>query len=379
MKTVYLSILWSLWFLVFSSRTALSPFLPIIEDELHLSHALAGGFYLSISLGYTLSLILSGIVAPKVGYKRLIVIGTATLVLSAASCWLAKGYVELAVILFFVGIAGGLYIPGAIPLLTGLFEPRNWGKTIAVHDTAASVSILSIPFLTTLSLVFTPWRGFFVLMAVAGVLCLAAFVKFVPDAPPNQGEERGSIADILKRGDFWIMFVLWMVAATATMGLYSITPLFLVTERGIPLESANTIFGISRIGSIFATLIAGFLVDRFGSRKLIFWIIVISGASTLGVAAAPNMILLFLALSIQAPFSNGFFPVGLVAVSKLSNPGERSLFTGVTISGGTIVGMGIAPVLLGAIADRWSFELGFVITGIVILSAAALPLLLKDI
>ena len=379
MKALYLAIFWSLWFLTFSSRTALSPVLPVIEDELHLSHTLAGGLYLFMSIGYTISLILSGILAPRVGFKRSIIISYIILAVALSISWFARDYKTLAGILFLAGVAGGLYLPSAVPLLTKLFDPKNWGKSLAIHDTAASISILSIPFLTTLTLGFLNWRGFFVMLGLACIVSVTVFALVVPDAPPQKNEERGNLGNILKRFDFWIMAFLWMVAATAAMGVYSIIPLFLVKGKDIPLETANTIFGLSRVGGVFATLVAGFIADRFGVKKILFWVFLVTGASTVGIALDFSIPLLIGILCIQAAFSNAFFAVGLVAISKLSNTGERSLFTGAIISGGTIAGMGLAPMCLGAVADYWSFELGLIVTGALTMIAAGIPFLLKDI
>jgi NNP family nitrate/nitrite transporter-like MFS transporter len=379
MRIFFLGLFWSLWFLTFSTRTSLSPLLPVIENELHLSHALAGGLYLALSIGYTLSLLLSGFLAPRIGYKRSILIGFFALTAALSCPWFARDYTLLAGIFFLVGAAGGLYLPSAIPLLTRLFDARHWGKALALHDTAASISILATPFLTTFTLLFLNWRGFFLLLAGACLLGATLFGLFVPDAPPPAGEERGSLARIFRRSEFWVMVLLWMVAATANMGLYSIIPLFLVTERGIPLETANTLFGFSRIGGVVATLLAGVLADRFGIRRVLLFVFLITGLSTVGIALAPFHLFLVVMLFIQAPLSNGFFPVGLVAISKLSGAGERSLFTGATISGGTIAGLGLAPLCLGAAADAWSFQAGILVTGVITMAAAFVTYLLRDI
>ncbi len=379
MKILFLGLFWSLWFLAFSTRTSLSPLLPVIEDELHLSHALAGGLYLALSIGYTLSLLLSGVLAPRIGYKRSILIGYVALAGALACPWFARDYTVLLGIFFLVGAGSGLYLPSAIPLITRIFDTRHWGKALAFHDTAASISILAIPFLTTLTLYFLDWRGFFLILGGFCLVGVTLFGLLVPDAPPQSEEVRGSLLRIFRRPDFRIMAVLWMVAATASMGLYSILPLFLVKEKGIPLDTANTLFGLSRIGGVFATVLAGFLADRFGVRRVLLFILLITGLSTVGIALAPSFLLLVVMLFIQAPLSNGFFPVGLVAISKLSDTGERSLFTGATISGGTIAGLGLAPLCLGAAADVWSFQAGILVAGGIIMAVSFVTLLLRDI
>lgn len=378
MNIRYLSLFWSLWFLTFSTRTALSPLLPVIEDELHLSHALSGGLYLALSIGYTLSLLMSGALAPRVGYKRSIIIGYAALAGALACPWFAGDYFVLVGIFFLVGAGGGLYLPSAVPLLTKIYETRHWGKALAFHDTAASISILAIPFLTTLALYFMNWRGFFLVLAGACILSVTVFGLVVPDAPPEAGKQGGGSPGIFMKPEFWIMVFLWMVAATAGMGLYSITPLFLVREKGIPLETANTLFGLSRIGGVFATILAGFLVDRFGVKRVLTSVLLISGLSTVGISLAPSFPVLVMMLFIQSPVSSGFFPVGLVAISRMSRPEERSLFTGATIAGGTFAGLGLAPLFLGAAADVWSFQAGILVTGVIIVCAAFVPLMIRD-
>ncbi len=53
-----------------------------------------------------------------------------------------------------------------------------------------------------------------------------------------------------------------------------------------------------------------------------------------------------------------------MAISKLTNFKERSIFTGASMVFGVIAGLGLTPVALGAVADAWSFEIGILALGI---------------
>lgn len=144
------------------------------------------------------------------------------------------------------------------------------------------------------------------------------------------------------------------------------------------LELANTIFGLSRVGGIFVVLIAGFLVDRYGVRRLLFLVLLITGLSSTGLALAQVVPLLVAMLFVQATASAAFFPVALVATSKLTTVYERSTFTGTTIAIGIVVGLGITPALLGAVADAWSFLGGILGLGVLTaMSCVALRYLQK--
>ena len=154
------------------------------------------------------------------------------------------------------------------------------------------------------------------------------------------------------------MATLWVFVGSCGLGLYNVIPLFLVKENGMNLETANTIFGFSRIGGFIVAILAGFFVDRYGAKKILFLVILATGLSTMSLALAQTITFLVAMLFLQATIYPAFFPVSLVAISKLTDFNERSIFTGTTIAIGVIVGLGLTPVILGAVADVWNFRVG---------------------
>jgi NNP family nitrate/nitrite transporter-like MFS transporter len=363
MKIFLLLLFWSLWFMNFSVRAVMSPLLPIIEDELAISHAMAGSIFSFLAVGYTITLLLSGLLSPRIGYKRTIVLGSAILTIAVFCFKYTHTYVSVVTIALLIGLGAGIYLPSAIPLITAIFGRDNWGKVFAFHETAASSSILAIPLLTALGLRFLHWKSLFVILSAACLIVLISFWAFSPS--PHPEEEKGApLLHILSRRDFWLITILLVFAASNSLGLYNVIPLMLVKEKGIGLEIANTIFGFSRVGGVFIVVIAGLLVDRYGARKLLFLAVLITGISTTGLALVQAVPLLMVVLFLQATAASAFFPVGLVAISKLTTVDERSTFTGTTIAIGVVVGLGVTPALLGTAADAWSFQIGILILGL---------------
>ena len=123
----------------------------------------------------------------------------------------------------------------------------------------------------------------------------------------------------------------------------------------------------------------GFIIDRFNLKKLLFILLLITGLTTIGIAVVENYWLLSIVLFLQATFSVVFFPAGLVVISKLTNLSERSVFTGILMSMSGIVGPGLSPIILGAIADAWSFQTGILGAGIVITLTSLLIRELKEV
>jgi MFS family permease len=104
-----------------------------------------------------------------------------------------------------------------------------------------------------------------------------------------------------------------------------------------------------------------------------------SGLAALGLAFAGPYWLLAVMLVLQGTFCVTFFPAGIVAISKLTRPEERSLYTGAIMAVSGVVSLGIAPGLLGAIADHFSFQVGLLVIGGATLLVCPLILFLQDI
>ena len=181
MKIFLLLLFWSLWFLNFSTRTVISPLLPIIEDEFAISHAMAGSIFSFLSAGYAITLLLSGFLSPRIGYKRSIVLGFTILTTAVFCLQYATTYPSFAIVTLFVGLGAGIYLPSVMPLLTAIFARDNWGKAIGFHETAASFSILSVPLLTTVALHFFHWRALFFILSMACLVVVISFCIFSPN------------------------------------------------------------------------------------------------------------------------------------------------------------------------------------------------------
>ena len=113
-------------------------------------------------------------------------------------------------------------------------------------------------------------------------------------------------------------------------------------------------------------LLIGFALDHFSVKKIMAFLILGTGLSTVGLALAQGFWILSAMLFAQATVCYAFFPATLTAIAKLTEPHERSAFTGATMGIATVVGVGLSPVILGAIADAWNFQVGIFFLGLLV-------------
>ena len=364
MRLAPLFIFWSLWFICFSTRTIFSPMLPLIEDHLSLSHGASGGLFTSFSIGHSLTLLLAGRYASAWGFKKMVAVGFVGIGLVMIGVQWAESYIGFQILFFLLGVAGGTYLPCIFPIMTTTYEDRHWGKVIGIHESAASFSIFSIPILVAFGLKSLSWKEILFVHGIASLVLPILFWKVSAEPGLGASHTGGRIGDLLKRRSTWIMIILWIFSVASSIGIYSILPLYLVKERGIDFHLANTFFGISRIGGFLASIVVGFLADRYGHERILRAVVLLTGLSTMGISLSPNIPLVWVSLIFQATFCTAFFPLGFSTISRLTSFSERSMAVGITTSIGVAFGMGLTPFLLGLTADYIDFRTGILWLGI---------------
>ncbi len=373
---LFLLFLWFLWFNNLGVRLIFSPILPLVEDEFAVSHARAGSLFIFQSIGYGFSMFFSGFFSGRLGYKKSILL---SLVVSSLVCFLVPFIQIFSGLYFFLSswVYPGVYLPSVLPLLTEYFDEKNWGKSIAIHDSAASISIFCTPFLAIFLLHFFHWRGVFPVLGGIFLLSAVIFFFFSSEFKIRQ-LEKGRMRDLIHRKSLWILAVLWIFAGGANMGIYFIVPLYLTKELSLSIGYANTILGVSRVGGVAVAISCGFLVDRFSLRKIMFAMLLLTGIFTvLTGLASVRWVGIFLFL--QALVVTGFFPLGLVSMARMFDREIRGLATGLTLTVGVILGAGLMPYLLGLSGDLLSFRFGISLLGTAIILSSSLIFLLKEI
>jgi MFS transporter, NNP family, nitrate/nitrite transporter len=367
----------SLWFLNFVCRTILSPVLPLIEDEFMISHAKASSIFILLSVGYGISIFFSGLLSGIFGYRKSIVLSLLVTALIFFLIPFVKVFAALYVFTFIIGMATGIYMPAVIPLITSYYDEKIWGKTIAIHDSAASLGVFAVPFIAIFLLRFFQWR--WVLGVMGFVFLIIAIIFYLLVHELKVARVTGNVfSKFFKRRALWVLSIIWVFAASTSTGIFYIIPLFLTKELYLDIGYANTIFGISRLGGFVMAIISGFLLNRFSIRSVMVSILIISGVSTAFVAFV-GVQYIGIALFFQASFVYGFFPVGIVAISRIFDLNIRGLATGFIFGFGVVFGWGVTPYVLGLSGDHLSFRFGILLLSLATLLSSSLVFLLKEL
>ena len=366
-----------IFFINFIGRIILSPLLPTIEKELDISHGQAGSFFFLISAGYVFGLLGSGFLACRLTHKLTIVISIAGVGFALLGISLASSLWAIRAGLLVLGFTAGLYIPSAIATITALAEQSHWGKAIAVHELAPNLAFFIGPFAAELFLRWSTWR---VALSVIGTAALLASFLYYRRGRggefPGESPASNAFGTLVRMRSFWLMVALFGLGVSSTLGIYAMLPLYLVSERHIDQSWANTVVALSRSYGPILGLLGGMVSDRLGPKRTIIISLTFTGMVTLLLGPVPSRWISVVVL-FQPLLAVCFFPAAFAALALITGPAARNLAVAFTVPFGYIIGGGVIPTFIGVMGDVGSFAIGFVVTGVLILSGSALALLLR--
>lgn len=372
-----LLLLAGLFYANFVSRVIMAPLLALVEHEFGINHASAGGLFLFVAGGMSLSMTCSGFVAGRLGHRRTVLLSTTLLGTFLIGAGLSRSFFELRALLLATGLAGGLYFPSAVATITTLLEPRHWGRGLAIHEMAPNLAFVTVPLLATALVEVLPWRGVFLVFGSLALGLGGLFLTF-----GRGGDARGAaprtqaLREVVLHPAFPVLVALFSLAVAASFGPYSMLPLYLTTERGVSPETANALLMASRVAGPLMALATGFVVDRIGARRTAALSLASSGLMTLLLGPLSGLGLAA-AVVLQPTLSVCFFAAGLTAMSQTYGHGVRNVAVSLVVPLGILLGSGATPTALGWFGDQGSFATGFVVLGVCILGGVPLLRLLR--
>jgi NNP family nitrate/nitrite transporter-like MFS transporter len=366
-----------IFFINFLSRIILAPLLPAIETDLHIGHGEAGALFLLISLGYFGGLLGSGFVSSRFTHRSTIIIssvaiGGALLAISLSqTLWGIRGG------LILLGLAAGLYLPSGIATVTSMVSSRDWGKAIAIHELAPNLSFIAAPLVAEGLLLWCSWRESIALIGVVAILAGVAFLLFGKGGKfPGEAPSPKTLRILFVRPGFWIMMALFSLVIGASLGVYTMLPLYLVAEQGFERSWANKLVAFSRIAGPIVAFMAGWASDKLGPKRALVGVFLAIGIATilLGIARGGWI---FPLLFLQPTLAICFFPAGFAALARIGPPSVRNVAVSIASPVAFLIGGGAVPAALGLMGEHGSFALGIMLYGVLLLGGIVLLRYLK--
>ncbi len=369
-----------LFFLTFIGRFIFAPLMPTIGQDLPITHSQAGSVFFVGSLGTLIGSLCSGLISSRINHSGALILSSSVLSLSLLLSYFAASLSAIRAIMFVLGMCAGINLPSVVATITAMVNRQDWGKALAVQQMAPPLSLVLGPLLSVALLTWFSWKGTLACIGIFAAAVAFAFARYGRCGDfPGDAPSPSLLKIILSQRSFWIIVILLALGMGGQVGIYAMLPLYLVTERGLDAESANTLLGISQISALFMTFLSGWVTDRIGEKRAIALFLVASGAATIFVGGLSGP-WLRVSVFVLPALVVCFFPPGFAALSRIVQPNMRSLAAAMASPSAFILGGGLLPAALGYMGQNYSFGLGIILAGCIIIvgSVLVLPLKLLD-
>jgi predicted MFS family arabinose efflux permease len=272
-------VVFTLWLLVFSSASQtmiLAPILPLIGEQLDIADAVLGTLVSVYSVMVGVFAILAGPVSDRVGRRRILILGTATMTIALTLHGFVTGYASFVAVRIFAGCAGGILSGAAVSYIGDYFPyaQRGWA-TGWVMSGSAFGQIFGIPLGILMA---TRWgfRSPFYLFAATMAATVLLLILRMPQPVVPRSTHRLSVrkaasdyVEMLRRPE-----IAWAAAAFFMMflgvSIYVIyLPTWLERDLGITGDQIAIMFLIGGIANVLTGPQVGKLSDRVGRKGII--------------------------------------------------------------------------------------------------------------
>ncbi len=359
------------------TNSLLSALLPFIRDAFLLSNTQVGFAVTAFTVASGATNAPLGVLADRVGARRVIVGGLVLIAASSVAIGLAGSYGILLVALVVMGIASGTYHAPASSLIAETFSFARRGVALGTHTTAGHLAFFAAPLVAGTLAAAGTWRLPYLVFALAPALCAVMVWRVAPIGTRSEGRHEwlatfGDIARVARSvGSLVSLAIVAQVLLSSALAFLTI---YLVDARGVSPAVAAALFGVPQLAGVVAAPLSGMLSDRLGRPAVLLAALVASGPAAWLLISMPIELVVIPLLLIGATLS---FRATATEVLIIDNTpaARRSTVLGTYYLVNQPVG-GIAAPVFGAIADAAGIATAFswLTIAFVALSVVALAL-----
>ena len=262
---------------VHGSLVVMSPLLPEIADEIHLTNTQIGVIWGAWPFGMLFFSIIGGSLGDRFGVKKVVAACLPLAALLSAARGFCYSFETLAAVMFLLGVTLGLLLPNLTKGVGIWFPSSELGRAqgILLIGASGGLAISTMLSASVLSPLLHGWRN---VMSLSGVILLVLFIFWVTlarerprgDVPSGQTEGRSKFMQGFKKvsrvRDVWYVAVIELSAVGTFIAYIGLFPKIMV-DRGMDPGMAGIYLSIMVWATCAFHFIGPFISDKVGFRK----------------------------------------------------------------------------------------------------------------
>jgi len=337
-----------------------------------ITHTQAGLLGTAYLLGYIIIKIPAGLMARRLGIRRVLIAGMVGYGLATLLNFVAQGFLHLLILRFLLGLFQGIHLPLANTLLSRRFG-RIQGKIIGFHESGPNFGhALALPLAVAVASTLG-WRWAFLLLSLPAFALASASTLLLKEegGPLEGGEASGSLREL---GGFLNLLASMALAHSVynlcLRTLFNFAPIYLVEFRGLTLGMAGLVSMILPAAGFFSKVSSGYIAEWLGSRDAICLASALSGLLILTLTWLPNPNMLWLIFLLIGLALYSFSPTIYASVTSGLPLELRPLGLGAVTMVGNLAGA-LSTALVGLLIDLEGYKAALTAVALTALLATA--------
>ena len=341
-----------------------------VMERFAIDKAAGGTLLLLITFGVLLGALVFGPIVDRRGYKPILVISTAAIILGLEGVAFAPSIMWLRVSVFLIGFAGGIINGGANALVSDISGEER-GPRLNLLGVFFGIGAMGVPFVIA---VLTSRFSHAALIAGVGALVIVPLgVIATTSFPPPKQPQGFPIADagrLLRDPVMLLMGTMLFLESGLELIVGGWTSTFVTEELQVTERTALIMLSLYWAGMMLARLVIGTALNRTSPFRILYTCLAVAllGAALLLTTesvgfAALGVFLLGVGFAAMFPTVLGFIGTRFAA---LSGTAFSAAFT-MALIGGMIL-----PYLAGVLGERFGMRGSFLIVPAALLTLAVL-------
>jgi MFS family permease len=357
--------------------------LKIISTDLSLTPAEGASLVTATLIGAVIGGIGFGMLSDRIGRVRVL---TYTIAVFTGLCGFARGYYDLLFYRTLAGVGLGGEFGIGMALVAEAWPASMRARASSYVGLGWQLGVLAAAIVTPILLPVIGWRGMFMLgifPAVAAYFIRQSlhepevFVKKSHDHPKESALYQ--LVDSVETTKLSIgMIILCSVQNFGYYGVMIWLPSYLSSRFGFALTQSAVWTIVTIAGMAVGIFMFGHIADRIGRRPAFFAYMLGAAIMVVVYSRLTDPIYLLVAGAVMGFFVNGMLGGYGALISELFPTSARATAQNVLFNVGRAIG-GFGPVVVGAIASMYSFELAIaLLAALYLLDIVALWLLIPE-
>lgn len=282
-----------------------------IKQELGLSDSQLGLLMATPILTGSISRLFLGLLSDRFGGRWVFGLLMITAAIAVYLLSLADTYALMLIAALGVGLAGGSFIVG-VTYTSAWYPPGKQGTALGIFgagNVGSALTNFGAPFL----LILLGWQGTAQVYAVILAIMGLAFILLArPDPVPAEAPAKRSLGEQLaplQELRVWRFALYYFFVFGAFVALALWLPHYLMEVYGLSVVAAGALAALYTIPASLFRVLGGWLSDRYGARRVMYWTLVSSVIFTFLLSYPPTEYRVFgVATTYQFELSTGLVP-----------------------------------------------------------------------